>query len=182
MIDPEVPAPLPSVNGSAVGAISAQLDERFAFILCFTAMKMIATWLGVALVVSACSKTEDDWPDYTAGSGDLAAFTIESAVKLGARPKATKGLPQLNAQWHYKTINDRTQVVLTGNHFMELQSVLTNAFGPFPQPLKPNDRSMGANFGSDIGAEIKLTWDKTTDDKEYTTLVIARAQKPPKTP
>jgi hypothetical protein len=143
-------------------------------------MKNTAALLGVALLVIGCSKTEDDWPDYTKRSGDLTAFAIESALKMGARPRMTNGLPQVTAEWHYKTLNDRVQVVLTGNHFVELQSIFTNAFGPLPQPPEVKERSVGASFDPSIGAEIKYAWDKTPDDKEYTTLIIARPQKPPK--
>ena len=145
-------------------------------------MKNIVTCLGVALVVFGCSKTEDEWPDYTARSGDLTGFIVESAMKLGARPRATNSLPQVNADWHYKATGDRMQVVLTGNHFVELQSILTNAFGPLPQQPKANELAMGASLAPDVGADINFTWDKTSDNKEYTTLVIARAQKHPKAP
>jgi len=140
-------------------------------------MKTTMMFLGVALVFFGCSKAEDDWPDYTARSGDLTAFTIESAIKLGARPRATNGLPVVRADWHYKAIGDRIQVVLAGNRFLELQSILTNAFGPLPQPPSSSPRSIGASLGPEAGVDIKYTWDRTPDDKEYTTLIIAKAQK-----
>jgi len=145
-------------------------------------MKNVAISFGVALVICGCSKADDEWPEYTARSGDLTGFIVESAIKVGARPRATNGLPQINGDWHFKNTNDRIQVVLTGNHFQEVQSILTNAFGPLPQPATKSERSIGASLGPEVGANISITWDKTTDDKEYTTLVMTRAQSPPKAP
>jgi hypothetical protein len=139
-------------------------------------------WFVVALASAGCSHNEEEWPGYTKDSGDLDAFVLDSSGKLGARPRDTNNLPQVNAQWVYKADNDRATIVLTGNHFAELQNILTNAFGPLPQPASVNPRSMGASLGPQAGAEITFTWDKTTDNKEYTTLVISRLQKPSKAP
>lgn len=145
-------------------------------------MKNVVISLGIALVMFGCSKPEDDWPEYTSRSGDLTGFIVESAIKVGARPRATNGLPLINGDWHFKKTDDRIQLVLTGNHFQEVQSILTNAFGPLPQPATKTERSLGASLGPEVGANISLTWDKTSDDKEYTTLVMTRAQKTMKAP
>jgi hypothetical protein len=149
-------------------------------------MKTCVFLSAVVLAISGCSNSEDELPGYTARSGDLGAFIISSATRLGARPRVTNGLPELNASWHSKEDDQRAQVFISGNYFPQVHQFLTNAFGPLPDRPQTNNtagkQSVAATYGTNVGAELTYSWEKTPDAKEYTTLMVSRVAKPPKSP
>jgi len=149
-------------------------------------MKTCILLFSATLALSGCSNSEDDMPGYTGRSGDLGAFIVSAAGKLGARPRSTNGLPEIKASWYSKDDDLRTQVFLSGNYFPQLQQFLTNAFGPLPEHPQTNNaagkQSIAASYGTNVGAEINYSWERTPDGKEYTSLMISKVLKPAKSP
>src|SRR4051812_22502701 len=83
-------------------------------------------------------------------SGDLGAFILQRATRFGAHAQKTNGLPQLMAHWYSKEDADGFQVYIVGDHFLELQSFLTAAFGP-PAVAKAK---AGRYYGQELGADV----------------------------
>jgi hypothetical protein len=149
-------------------------------------MKKCVLPFALLLVINGCSSSEEDLPGYTNHSGDLGGSIIASATRLGARPRTTNGLPEINASWHSKEDDLRTQIFISGNYFPQLHQFLTNAFGPLPQGLLTNNaagkQSLTGSYGTNVGADLNFTWEKAPDGKEYTTVMISRLSKPAKSP
>src|SRR5262249_40602087 len=133
-------------------------------------MKTCVLLSAVILVIAGCSNREEELPGYTARTGDLGAFIISSATRLGARPRATNGLPAVNLSWHAKEDELRTQVIIGGNYFPQVHQFLTNAFGPLPDRPQTNNangkQSVVASYGTNLGADMNYIWEKAPDGKE----------------
>ncbi len=105
-------------------------------------------FIAVTLFLAACSGQQ---------SGDLGAFLVQHATKLGARVERTSGLPKLQAHWYYKEDPNSLQIYISGDRVSELQSLL------------------GAAFGAGSGVDISYTFDVGNGGKErVTNLTVVR--------
>src|SRR6185436_16213431 len=89
----------------------------------------------LALLVWGCSRSDNFFDGYTTKSGDMGAFLIAHASKLGARDPQTNSLPPLRAEWRYKEDARSVQVFVPSNCFTQLHSFLTSAYGSPRSPL-----------------------------------------------
>ena len=128
------------------------------------------------LLLLGCSRAGDDLAGYDKQSGDLGAFILQHASKFGARIQQTNGLPQFTTDWRYKEDADGFQVYIVGDHFAQLQSFLTAAFGPPAKPPTTNDlagtKSIGTYYGAELGAALNYGWEMTRDGKQFTSMVV----------
>src|SRR5438128_1154169 len=117
-------------------------------------MTRILPFFALALLLG-CSRS-DDLAGYDKQSGDLGVFILQHASKFGARAQQTNGLPQFKADWRYKEDADGFQIYIVGDHFTQLQSFLTAAFGPPAKPPTTNEllgtKSIGTYYGAGLGA------------------------------
>jgi len=133
----------------------------------------------VLVLLFGCSSA-DDMPGYKKQSGDLGAFILQQSTKFGARAQQTTGLPQFTADWLYKEESNGFEIYLVGDHFAQLQSFLTAAFGP-PQKLPMTREVAGtkdiathydpAQLGSFLHYGLKMT----RDGKKSTSMAVVRA-------
>lgn len=137
-------------------------------------------FLALALLHLGCSRS-DDFAGYDKQSGDLGAFILQHASKFGAHIQQTNGLPQLTADWRYKEDGDGFQVYIIGDHFGQLQSFLTAAFGPPALPPATNEmagtKSIGTFYGAGLGAALNYGWEATRDGKQATSMVVVRQRR-----
>ena len=68
---------------------------------------------------------------------------------------------------------------MSGDHFTQLQSFLTAAFGPPAKPPTTNElagtKSIGTYYGPGLGAALYYGWEMTRDGKQFTSMVVVRA-------
>ena len=142
-------------------------------------MKRTLSFFALALLLFGCSRTSDDLAGYDKQSGDLGVFIIQQSSKFGARAQQTNALPQFIADWRYKEDADGFQIYITGDHFTQLQSFLTAAFGPPAKPPTTNElagtKSIGTYYGAQLGAALNYGWEMTRDGKQFTSMVVVRA-------
>jgi hypothetical protein len=140
-------------------------------------MTRILPFLTFALLIG-CSSA-DDMPGYKKQSGDLGAFILQQSSKFGASPQQTSRLPQFRANWRYKEDSDGFQIYIPGDHFTQLQSFLTAAYGPPAKPPTTNEmagtRSIGTYYGAQLGAALHYGCEVTRDGKQFTSMVAVRA-------
>lgn len=143
----------------------------------FTHMSRILPFIALALLLG-CSSA-DDLPGYKKQSGDLGAFILQQSSRFGARAQQTNGLTQFMVDWRYKEDADGFQIYIVGNHFTQLQSFLTAAFGPPAKPPTTNNwggtMSIGTSYGTQLGAALHYGWETTRDGKQFTSIVMVRA-------
>jgi len=132
----------------------------------------------VVVLLFGCSNA-DDLPGYKKQSGDLGLFILRQSSKFGARAQQTNGLPQFTADWRYNEDADGFQVYIVGDHFTQLQSFLTAAYGPPATPPVTNElsgaKSIGTYYGAQLGAALHYGWEMTRDGKQFTSMVVVRA-------
>ena len=121
----------------------------------------------------------DDLSGQDKQAGDLGAFILQHASKFGARAQQTNGLPQFAADWRCKEDADGFQVYIVGDHFTQLRSFLTAAFGPPAKPPTTNEmagtKHIGTYYGAALGAGLTYGWESTGDGKQFTTMTVVRA-------
>lgn len=143
-------------------------------------MNRIFPALAVTLPFIGCSPA-DDFAGYDKQSGNLGTFIIQHASELGARIQNTNGLPALTADWRYKADADGFQIYVVGDHFAQVQSFLTAAFGPPALPPKTNElagtKRIGAFYGGELGVALTYGWEETRDGKQFTSMVAVRQKK-----
>ena len=124
-----------------------------------------------------CSST-DDFTGYDAKSGDLGAFILQQSPKFGARVLQSNSLPEFTGDWRYKEDADGFQIYIVGDHFAQLQSFLTSAFGPPARPPTTNEmggtQHIGTYYGAGLGAGLTYGWETTRDGKQFTSMVLVR--------
>lgn len=129
----------------------------------------------VGVMLLGCSSA-DDLPGYDRKSGDLGAFILQHASKFGAQVRQTNGLPQFTGDWRCKEDADGCQVYILGDHFAQLQSFLTAAFGPPAKPPSTNElagtKNIGTYYGAELGAALNYGWEMTRDGKQFTSMVV----------
>ena len=140
-------------------------------------MTRILPFFALALLLG-CSSS-DEFPGYDKQSGDLGAFILQRASKFGARAQQTSGLPQLTVDWRSKEDADGCQIYIVGDHFTQLQSFLSTAFGPPAKPPTTNEmagtKSIGTYYAPGLGAGLSYGWETTRDGKQFTSMVVVRA-------
>jgi hypothetical protein len=139
-------------------------------------MKAAITALLCATSIIGCSKTNDPFPGYRTASGDLVSFTLEHAVRYGARLVTTNGFSRIQAEWRYKPDNDGIQIYTLGDRLPEVQSFLLAAFGPPAIPPNTNQqgRVLGVYAAPAVGAAIQFGRDETPDGTRYTQILIVK--------
>jgi hypothetical protein len=118
--------------------------------------------LGVALVrttlilfsvlalLSGCSKWGDPVPG-TKMSGDLTRFLVSCALTRGGHP-VTNGLSVIQARWTVQSNLTQHTVYVHGDHFDEIEAMLTQAFGP-------TDTTHGSSPAARVGGHsTRLGW------------------------
>jgi hypothetical protein len=100
-----------------------------------------------------CSRSDDFFAGYTCQSGDLGAFILAQANKLGARVARTNDLPALKADWRFKEAPGSVQVFIAGNCLTQLHSFFTNSFGPPASPLTKGWNRGAETIGTCYGWE-----------------------------
>ena len=107
-------------------------------------------------------------------------FALDHAIACGASPKATNGLPLIDAAWRFKADTQGVQIYAEGSHFKDIEMFLSKAFGepdaskgskPTVQQEKGPWKSFGAYSVRDIGAGIQYFG----NDKQCG-LIIIRSQ------
>ena len=119
-------------------------------------------------------------PGLTKQSGDLGAFILQQSSKFGARARQTNGLPQFTANWHYKEESNGFEIYLVGDHFAQLQSFLTAAFGPPAQPPMTREVAGTTDIAThydpaQLGSFLHYGSKMTRDGKQFTSMVVIRA-------
>ncbi len=130
-------------------------------------MTRILPFVALALLLG-CSSA-DDFPGYSKQSGDLGTFILQHLSKFGARTQPTNALPKFAADWRYKEDADGFQVYIVGNHFTQLQSFLTAAFGP-PATNELAGKALLGYYGPELGAALNYVLETTRDGKQYTSI------------
>lgn len=142
-------------------------------------MPRILPFLAIVVSVLGCSRAVDDLVGYEKNSGDLGTFILQHASKMGAQAQQTQGLPEFNADWRFKEDANGFQIYIVGDHFAELQSFLTTAYGPPAKPPTINEllgtKSVGASYGAQLGAALNYGWERRRDGKQFTSMVVVRA-------
>jgi hypothetical protein len=140
-------------------------------------LRLVPPLLALTLLLLGSSCTDKD--GFKKNSGDLGTFIIWNAAKFGANVQQTNNLPRLTADWRYKEDADGIQVYLDGDHFAQLHSFLTSAFGPPAHPPMTNEssgsnKSIGSYYGPGLGAALNYACETTRDGKQYTSMVLVR--------
>ena len=139
-------------------------------------MTRILPFIALALLLG-CSSA-DDFPGYSKESGDLGVFILQHSSKFGVRTQPTNALPKFAADWRYKEDADGFQVYIAGNHFTQLQSFLTAAFGP-PAKTPATNELAGEKrigyYGPELGAALNYVLETTRNGKQLTSMVVVRA-------
>ncbi len=128
-----------------------------------------------------CSKPKNFFRDYTQETGNLGAFILQHAPKLGIRFQQTNDLPQLMSTWRYKQNADTLSVYVEGDCFTQLQSYLTTAFGKLTNQIATNtigkSKSIQAWYEVEqLGAGLTYSWCLTGDGKQFTSFGVARKE------
>jgi len=143
-------------------------------------MHRISPFLALAVLVFGCSRT-NDFDGYNKQSGDLGAFVLQHASRLGARIRSTNILPTLSVEWHYKEDTDGFQIYIVGNYFRQLESFLTAAFGPPARLPTTNEtagtKHIGTSYGVELGAALHYGWETTRDGKQFTSMVVVKQKR-----
>ena len=136
-------------------------------------MARALAFLTLVLFFCGCSRSNNFFDGYTSQSGDLGAFLIAHASKLGARTPQTNDLPQLRGEWRYKEDSGSLQVFVASNCFTQLHSFLIAAYGPPSSPI-----SKGINRGmetvttcyslQELGAGLWYSWYVTKEGENWT--------------
>ena len=126
-----------------------------------------------AVLLFGCSRQDKLFDGYTTQSGDMGAFLIAHASKLGARFPHTNNLPELRAEWRYKEGSGSLQAFVASNCFNQLHLFLTSAYGAPNSPI-----SKGINRGmvtvttcytlQELGAGLCYSWYVTKEGEDWT--------------
>jgi len=116
---------------------------------------------------------------YEKQSGDLGAFILQHASKLGVLVQNTNGLPQLTTEWRHKETPDSCQISVGGDYLGQLQPFLSAAFGPPAHPLTTNEtadmKEVGTRYGPQLGSLLSYGWVVfKRDGREFTTVTVVR--------
>ena len=105
-------------------------------------MKIGVALLTAATFLAGCGKWGDPVPGMKM-SGDLVPFVLECATLRGGHP-ATNALASVNAQWTVQSNLVQHVIFVHGDHFDEIESMLTQMFGA---PDKARGSSPAARVG-----------------------------------
>jgi hypothetical protein len=143
-------------------------------------MSRLLPLIGIASFLAGCSHS-DDFAGYSQKSGDLGTFILQHASKFGARVPQTNGLAQFAAEWRFKEDAEGFQIYIVGDHFGQLQSFLTAAYGAPAHPPTTNEtagtKSIGTYYGAELGAALTYGWEMTRDGKQFTSMVVVRQKR-----
>lgn len=113
-------------------------------------------------------------------AADAGPFILRQAAKFGLRIVQTNDLPTLSGEWRYKEDAGGFQISIRGDHFAELQTFLTAAFGPPAKPATTNEwlgtKSVGTYYGAQIGGALSYRWETTRDGKQFTSMVVVKRE------
>ena len=125
--------------------------------------------VGLALLCGCAS----DEMRFTKGTGDMGQFVMQQALKRGARPVATNGLPAIAGEWSYSEDQYGVVLHLPREKFAEVGAFLRQAFGP--PAHEPSETTDGGKLGwyaaKTIGVGLQFGY-----DRERTQVIVIRAQ------
>ena len=127
-------------------------------------MHRLSALLALTVFLAGCSGKQ---------SGDVGAFLLQQATKLGARAQQTNGLPQVIAHWYYKQEADSCKIYIVGDHVNKLQSFLSAAFGP---PIVSD--GITGYYGSELGIDLNYALQIRNGGKEQVTSVVMARRAP----
>jgi hypothetical protein len=131
----------------------------------------------VLVLVVSCSKWSDPVAG-TKGSGDLAAFALQCATRRGGRP-ATNDLPTLQAEWTLQANLVEDMIFVPGDHFDEIHSFLSRAFGELDHTkgsLAVSTNSLGTRSGFYSVQQAGLGLQFTGDSKQTVICILGPAK------
>ncbi len=139
-------------------------------------MRAISIFLASLAILSGCSRGDKRFQGYQSGSGDLAAFAIDEAARVGAQPRASGSLPRCDAEWRYKSDKDGIQIYALGDRTAQVAAFLSAAFGQ-PAFSKTNEHgrvTAGVYAAPAVGAAIQFGQEDMPASGMCTTVVIVR--------
>lgn len=126
----------------------------------------------VALLL-VCGCTCEKEMRFTKGTGDLGQFVVQQALKRGARPVTTNGLPTLGGDWSYSEDQYGVVLHLPRERFSEVEAFLQHAFGAPAQAA--TDTTDGGKLGwyspKAIGVALQFGY-----DSNQTQVIVLRPQ------
>jgi|SRR5215469_4942674 len=126
-------------------------------------MKQILMFSFLAALFGGCSKQGGSLSlSGTAGSGDLATFVMNCASNRGARVPAN-ALPSIQASWTYQSRVAEDIILVTSDHFAEMEKVLEQAYGvPDPKLGSLVDSGRAVTYSpQQCGIVLNLTADSS---------------------
>jgi hypothetical protein len=137
-------------------------------------MQRLALLTAVALLF-VCGCAGEKEMRFTKGTGDMGQFVIHQALKRGARPVATNGLPVVGGNWSYSEDQYGVVLHLPRERFFEVEAFLREAFGAPAQ--EPTDTTDGGKLGwyspKTIGVALQFGY-----DTNLTQVILLRPQPP----
>jgi len=126
--------------------------------------------VGLALL---CGCAHDDEMRFTKGTGDMGQFVMQQALKRGARPVATNGLPAIAGEWSYSEDQYGVVLHLPRERFSDVEAFLRQAFGtPAHEPSETTDGGkLGWYAAKTLGVGLQFGY-----DRERTQVVVLRPQ------
>jgi len=114
-------------------------------------MKSIFLFSFLAVLIVGCSKQGGGLILAGAnGSGDLVPLVMQCATNRGAYP-ATNTLPAILADWTHQSRDIQDIILVSGDHFTEVQKVLEQLYGA-PNP------TLGSSAVAPVGIGKALTY------------------------
>jgi hypothetical protein len=124
---------------------------------------------GLSLVFG-CSSEEE--LRFTKGTGDMGRFIIRQALKCGAHPVATNGLPTIGGEWSYAEDQYGAVFHLPRDRFSEVEAFLKQAFGaPAQEATETIDGKLGWYSPKTIGVALQFGY-----DPNETQVIVLRPQ------
>ncbi|HQZ68562.1 MAG TPA: hypothetical protein PLY87_25910 [Planctomycetaceae bacterium] len=125
--------------------------------------------VGLALVCG-CSRDE---MRFTKGTGDMGQFFMQQALRRGARPVVTNGLPAIAGEWSYSEDQYGVVLHLPRERFSDVGAFLRQAFGT--PAHEPSEMTTGGRLGwytaNTIGVGLQFGY-----DRERTQVIVLRPQ------
>ena len=123
-------------------------------------MQTLASLAVVALLL-VCGCAGEKEMHFTKGTGDMGQFVMQQALKRGARPVATNGLPVVGGDWSYSEDQYGVVLHLPREQFSEVEAFLQQAFGAPAQ--EATDTTDGGKLGwyspKTIGVALQFGYD-----------------------
>ena len=118
---------LPAKKIELTGARRAFARRRLGFVVKRLDTADIFTSLIVVGLALFCGCAHDDEMRFSKGKGDMGQFVIRQALKYGARPIATNGLPAITGKWRFSEDQYGVVLQLPSERFSDVTTFLRAA-------------------------------------------------------